>query len=108
MARSALLRKNLLRNAGADCKPDVVSTMKSLRNWLRRLLPVHIKTRYRGWKLTITSVGVTGKHKVSGEHFIIGRIGSIEQAMGLAKNKVDRLEGPQTWDPNYTNEALTR
>lgn len=80
--------------------------ISALHRLFRRLLPVHIKTRYRGWKLTITNIGVTGKNKVSGEYFIIGRIGSIERAMSLAKNKVDRLEGPQTWDPNYTNGAL--
>lgn len=76
------------------------------QGWLRYLLPIRIKTFYRGWKLTITPIGVTGKHKASGEHFIIAGLSSIERAMLLAKNKVDRLEGVQEWDANYTNGAL--
>lgn len=80
--------------------------MNKLKRFLRRLLPTRIKTRYRGWKLTITQFGVTGRHKASGEYFIIGRLTSIEQAMRLAKNKVDRLEGNEVWNEEYQQEAL--
>lgn len=79
--------------------PQFIST-------LRRILPTRIKTFYRGWGLQITSIGVIGRHKASGECFIIGRLTSIEQAMRLAKNKVDRIEGQQVWNEEYQQEAL--
>ena len=80
--------------------------MNQIKRFLRRFLPVRIRTYYRGWCLTITSAGAIGKNKASGEIFIIGRLTSIERAMLLAKNKVDRLEGAQEWDQNYENGAL--
>lgn len=75
-------------------------------NWLRLHLPTRIKTRYRGWKLTITQFGVIGNKADGSEHFIIGRLTSIEQAMRLGKNKVNRLEGPEVWNLYYRDEAL--
>lgn len=80
--------------------------MNALRRFLRRLLPTRINTRYRGWHLAITSLGVIGHHKASGEYFIIGRVGGIEEAMRLAKNKVDRLKGDEVWNEEYQQEAL--
>lgn len=75
-----------------------------ITNYLRHLLPTRIT--YRGWALTITNAGAVGRQMKSSEYFIIGRLTSFEQATRLAKAKVERLEGPEEWDMNYTNGAL--
>lgn len=64
-----------------------------------------LRTRYRGWELIATEKTCTGK-KSNGEQFEINRLKDMETALRMGKNKVDRLEGIQTWDQNYTNEAL--
>lgn len=70
-----------------------------LPNWLRRLLPTHIRTYYRTWRLDITAVYVIGTQTSgNGEYFVIGRFGCIEDGIRLARGKVERLEGEEVWE----------
>lgn len=64
-----------------------------------------LRTRYRGWAIIATKNSVTAK-KSNGEQFEINRLKDIETALRMGKNKIDRLEGVQTWDQNYTDGAL--
>ena len=64
-----------------------------------------INTRFRTWKLTATPRTVTGS---KGDYtFKITRLrGGFEAALRAGKQRVNELEGAETWDPNYTNQAL--
>ena len=65
-----------------------------------------IKTFYRDWKLTATL------HTVAGEkdnyRFKIVRLADFEDSLRAGKAEINRREGPQEWDPNYTNQALQK
>lgn len=63
-----------------------------------------IKTFYRNWKLTATL------HTVEGERdnylFKIVRLADFEASLRAGKAEVNKREGPQEWDQNYTDQAL--
>lgn len=63
-----------------------------------------IKTKFRTWAITATLHTVKGsKDNFS---FKITDLSGFEDALRAGKREVDRREGVQEWDANYTNEAL--
>jgi len=66
-----------------------------------------IKIYYRNWCIVATDRAATGERfDGSQERFECHRQPTLEEALRVAKAKVDRLEGPEVWNENYTNEAL--
>ena len=63
-----------------------------------------IKSYFRTWKLTATPRTVTGQK--DNFTFKITHLHDFEAALRAGKCEVDRREGAETWDPNYTNQAL--
>lgn len=59
---------------------------------------------YRDWILEITDHTATATK--NGERFECHRQPSAEDALRAVVRKVERLEGPQAWDSNYTDGAL--
>lgn len=59
---------------------------------------------YRDWILEITGDSATATK--DGERFECYRQPSAEDALRAVVRKVERLEGPEKWDPNYKDEAL--
>lgn len=63
-----------------------------------------LRTRFRGWQLIATRKTVT---IIRGDkHFEFNRLDSFDAAIRKGKLEINRLEGPQVWNENYTNEAL--
>jgi len=62
---------------------------------------------YRGWRIEATDrAAVCLRFDGSQERFEWHRQPSLEEALRVAKATVNRLEGPEVWNENYTNEAL--
>lgn len=62
---------------------------------------------YRKWLLEVTDHdAIATLADGSGERFECHRQPSAEDAMRAIKAKVDRLEGPEVWNLDYTDEEL--
>lgn len=63
-----------------------------------------LRTRFRGWQLIVTAKAVTG---IRGDkHFELDHLANFDAALRAGKAEINRLEGEQTWNQEYTNEAL--
>lgn len=63
-----------------------------------------LRTRYRGWAIIATKHAVTiikGK-----ESFGFDRLADFDAAIRKGKAEVNKREGPEVWDQEYTNESL--
>lgn len=73
-----------------------------------------ITLTYRNWLLEVTDPSTSSGQASatatlddgSGERFECYRQASAEDALRMAKNKVNRLEGPENWNLAYEDEAL--
>jgi hypothetical protein len=62
---------------------------------------------YRSWRITATDRTATGtRFDGSEERFEINEMPCFEEALRLARGKVDRIEGEEVWNQDYENEAL--
>lgn len=95
MARALALRQLLLCNAVSGDKPDVVSAM------------TEIVLKFRGWTLEVTdTTAIATQDDGSQERFECHRQPCFEEALRMAKAKIDWNEGPEKWDMDYTDGAL--
>lgn len=63
-----------------------------------------LRTRYRHWQLIVTKHACTG---IRGDkHFELDHLKSFDAAMRAGKAEIDKREGPEKWDSNYTDGAL--
>ena len=63
-----------------------------------------IKIYFRGWKILATT-STTIATKGEGIFAYHGSF-DFEATLRATKAEINRLEGPEVWDENYTNEAL--
>ena len=63
-----------------------------------------IEATYRGWRVIATDHAVIGIK--AGKQFEIDQFADFEAALRAGKHEINRREGEQVWDENYTNEAL--
>jgi hypothetical protein len=62
---------------------------------------------YRSWKIQAADRTATGtRFDGSEERFEIAGLPCFEEALRLAKAKVNRMEGEEVWNEEYTDEAL--
>ena len=64
-----------------------------------------LRTRFRGWQLIATRKTVTSV-KGTQSFEITRKLTGFEAALRAGKREVDRREGVEIWNANYTNEAL--
>jgi hypothetical protein len=66
-----------------------------------------LKIYYRSWCIEAADRSASGtRFDGSQERFEIAGVPCFEEALRLAKGKVDRLEGLENWNEAYENEAL--
>jgi hypothetical protein len=66
-----------------------------------------LKIYYRSWCIEAADRSASGtRFDGSQERFEIAGTPSFEEALRLAKGKVDRIEGGEVWNMDYENEAL--
>lgn len=88
MAGQTFGRAHPLRDAVPNSKPDVASVMSE------------ITATYRNWLIEVSATVATAT-TAEGERFECYRQADAEKALRLVRNKIEWLEGPEAWDPDY-------
>lgn len=60
--------------------------------------------RYRYWRLLVGDTTATGTR--DGQHFELDGLADFETALRAGKAEINKREGEQEWNQEYTNEAL--